>query len=370
MQYRVRITPEQPDFRLIVMPTSTKTPMGEMVQAGSAQALTVLVWRQDGFEGPITLSMEGLPPGVQCPPQYVGPGQRQTALSFVASADARPWTGAVTIKGTAEIDGKKVVREARPATISWAVPNNQNVPALSRLDHSLVLAVRPDSPFHLKPVADTIKVHAGESPTIKFKVERLQPDFKGTISLTLLNMPQTQMLFNNNQPLNVTADKKEASGTLIVRTGLAPGNYTVVLRVQAQVSVSKDATAKAKSNVNLTAAAFPVTITVEPKSGVSGTLTLTPGEVTVQKGKSADIEVKVKRPPELTGDLKVEVVTAGAQGVTGEGTIIPANKTRGKITVKVDANTRSGPRNLIVRLSNKKGNAEAPLTVTVVRPPN
>jgi len=376
MQYRVRITPEQPDFRLIVMPTSTKNPMGEMVQAGSAQAFTVLVWRQDGYEGGITLSMEGLPPGVHCPPQYVGPGQRQASLAFVAGPDARPWTGSVTVLGTAEIDGKTVVREARPATITWATAvNQQNVPALSRLDHSLVLAVRPGASFQIKAAADTIKVLAGERPTINLNIDRLQADFKGPITLTLLNVPQTQMTFNNNQPLAIAADKKEASGVLDVKVALAPGNYTVVLRAQAQVGVSKDATAKTKTNVNLTSVVLPITLTVLPKNAASGAaaglLTLTPGEVTVQKGKTADIEVKVNRPPTLTGDLKVEVVVGNdAPGVSGEGTVIPAGKTRGKITVKVDANTRSGPRNLTVRLSGKQGNSEAQLTVTVVRPPN
>ena len=42
------------------------------------------------------------------------------------------------------IDGKPVVREARPATITWGVPPEQNVPTVTRLDQQLVLAVRPD----------------------------------------------------------------------------------------------------------------------------------------------------------------------------------------------------------------------------------
>jgi hypothetical protein len=379
LQYRLRITPEQPDFRLIVMATSPRYPMAEMVQAGSAQAYTVLVWRQDGFEGPITLSMEGLPPGVQCPPQTIGAGQRQAGLVVVAGPEAKNWTGAVTVKGTAEVEGKQLVREARPASVTWAFPGQpqqqQNAPVLSRLDYSLVLAVREGAAFRVKATPDVIKAAPGDKPTINFTVDQLQSDFKGPITLSVLNLPQTVMSFNNNQPLTIS-DGKKGSAVLDVKAGLPPGNYTLVLLATAQVGFSKDAAAKAKTPVNIVSAVLPVTITVPAKeSAGGGTLTLTPSEVTVQKGKTADIEVKLNRPPELTGDVKVEVVIPnGVAGVKGEGTVIPAGKTKGKVTVAVDATTNSGPRNLTVRMTGKvagkaDATAEAKLTVTVVRPP-
>lgn len=371
-QYRVRIAPEKPDFRLILMPTSTKNPSGEMVQTGSAQAYTVLVWRQDGYEGPIRLSMEGLPVGVNCPPQTVGAGQRQGALVVVAEKDAKSWNGVVTVKGTAEIDGKTVVREARPATITWPTPaNQQNVPALSRLDHSLVLAVRDGAPFRITATPDTIKARAGERPTINLKVERLHADFKGPITLNPLNLPQTLLTFNNNQPLTVAADKNDANGVLDLRNALQPGQYTVVLRAQAQVGFSKDAASKSKTQVNAYSVVFPITLEVQPKTATGGVLMLSPDEVTVQKGSTVDIEIKVNRPADLTGDLKLEVLLNGFEGVTAMGTMIPAGKSTGKITVKVDANSRSGARTLTVRLlgqpAGKSANAEARLTVNVAR---
>lgn len=372
LQYRVRITPEKPDFRLIVMPTSTKNPAGETVQAGSAQGYTVLVWRQDGYEGPITLSMEGLPPEVTCPAQYIGATQRQGALAVVAGPSAKAWTGTVTVKGTAEIDGKTVVREARPATISWPTPaQQQNVPALSRVDHNLVLAVREGAPFRITAAQDKVKALTGERPTINLKVERLQEDFKGPITLTLLNFPQTLMTLNNNQPLTIAADKKEASIVLDVRNSLQPGLYTVLLRTQAQVAFSKDAASKSKSQVNVYSVVLPITLEVQAKSAATGILTLTPGEVTVQKGSTTEIQIKVNRPAELTGDLKVEVLLNGSEGVTAEGTVIPAGKSTGKITVKAEATTRSGQRELMVRLAGqpagKAASTEARLTVIVAR---
>src|SRR6185369_4627019 len=64
--YKVRIAPEQPDFRLVVMPSSTFTPAGCVVGQGGHQAYTVFVWRLDSYQGEITLSADGLPEGVAC----------------------------------------------------------------------------------------------------------------------------------------------------------------------------------------------------------------------------------------------------------------------------------------------------------------
>ena len=49
---------------------------------------------------------------------------------MTAAPDAEPWTGPIHIKGTATIQGSKVEREARPATITWPVPQ-LNLPAIA-----------------------------------------------------------------------------------------------------------------------------------------------------------------------------------------------------------------------------------------------
>src|SRR5262249_8750040 len=113
--YRVRITPERPDFRLIVLPPDGTRPDGCCLRQGGNELYTVLVWRQVGFAGPVTLAVEGLPPGVTCPPQVISGNLRQTALVVAAAPNAPPWTGEIRVKGTAVINGQTVVREARPA---------------------------------------------------------------------------------------------------------------------------------------------------------------------------------------------------------------------------------------------------------------
>src|SRR5207248_519932 len=129
--YVVRIAPERPDFRLIVLPADDSRPDGCCLRQGGQERYTVLVWRQGGCAGPVTLTLDGLPSGVQCPPQTVGPNLRQTELVCSANAAAFAWTGAVRVLGTAVIDGRTVVREARPASITWPIPT-AGIPPIGR----------------------------------------------------------------------------------------------------------------------------------------------------------------------------------------------------------------------------------------------
>ncbi len=267
--YAVRIVPEQPDFRLVVMPPSPTLPDAAIVRPGSAQYYTVLAWRQDGYNGEIALSAEGLPKGVTCPPnQFVGPGQKQATLVVVAAADAEPWTGTIRVKGTATVGGKKVEREARPATISWAVPQ-LNIPAIARLDRELLLAVREGTPYHLVATAEPASVSPGDKVQVKVKVEKRSSDLKVPIQLAVLNLPPQNLIAGPtpNQPLQLAADKDEATLTLDIRPNLPPGEYTFVVRGQATVQLTRDAANGNRQKVNSMIAqpSLPFTITVVPK---------------------------------------------------------------------------------------------------------
>ena len=121
------------------------------MRADGSQLFDVFIWRSDNFTAPITLSAEGLPAGVTCPPQAIAPTQKHAALVFSAAATAAPAVAAVTVKGTATVAGQPLVREARSATISWSVQPGQNVPTISRLDRQTVIAVRDKAPFKITP---------------------------------------------------------------------------------------------------------------------------------------------------------------------------------------------------------------------------
>ncbi|QDU21149.1 WD40 repeat domain-containing protein [Urbifossiella limnaea] len=105
--FRVTVRPPRPDFALAFNPTAPA------VWRNGAVPVSVTATRRDGFDGPIRLKLEGLPPGFHAPESSIEAGQLGTAFALSASADAVVPAGAMLkLVGTARIDGKDVTREA------------------------------------------------------------------------------------------------------------------------------------------------------------------------------------------------------------------------------------------------------------------
>ena len=264
--YRLRITPPQPDFHLIVMADDEYRPAGITVLSGGQQAFTVFALRQDGFVGDINLRVEGLPSGVTAAPQTLGGAMRQTSLVLSATKEAPAWTGSIRIVGTATIGTNQVVREARSASIVWPIPPVPNLPTLSRVDRNVVLAVRPGAPYSLVLSLDKPTLMQGEKGTLKVKLTRISPDFKTplTVQATPAELPPG-LTINNNQPITIAPNAAEGTLPINVQPNVPPGTYNIVLRTQTQMPYSKDPMAKQKPNTLVVLPSAPITLTVLPK---------------------------------------------------------------------------------------------------------
>jgi hypothetical protein len=334
--YAVRITPNQPDFRLVLMAESHYNPDACVVRQGGSHYFEVYVWRNDGFSGAITLTAEGLPPGVTCGPQTIGPAEKAAALAITAAPDAAAWSGEIKVKGTATIDGKTVVREARAGSITWPIQQQQNVVTISRVDRNVVLAVRESAPYILTATPDKSAVKPGDKINITLKVDRKSADFKGPLQVSAAaplarNQGSNLSFNNNNQPVAISGNGGTAA--LTVSNTAPPGTYTVVLRGAGQMPFAKDPAAKQKPNLNAIQAATPFTITVVPRD--LATVTLAPGGATVKQGAQTEVVVRVARKYDFAGEFKVQVMLPkNAKGVTVEDVTIPAGKDEAKLVIK------------------------------------
>lgn len=357
--YAVRITKESvPDYRLVVLASPISTPDVPTLPAGGQAAYTVLIQREKGFNGEVELSVEGLPAGVTCPPQVLGPSVRETTLALSAADNAAEWAGEIKIKGTATVKGQKMVREARSAGIIWPVQPQQNLTTFSRLERSTWLAVRGKPTFTLTTSIDKPTVVAGDKATIKVKVARPWADVKGAIQLSTYQAQGVQgheypinLRFNNNnnQPINVAANQNEVSLAVTVGNDVPPGTYNVVLRGQTQVPYNKDPMAKQKQNVPVVATSTPVSITVLPKS--LATLSVATTNPTVKIGGETKLVVRVARLFEYDGkfDVKVEL-PKGAEGITVADVTIPEGKDEAELVIKAPMGAPAGNRaNVVVR---------------------
>ena len=87
--YRLRIAPERPDFRLIVMPAEENRPDTCSLWQGGTRHYTVFAHRVDGFKEEIVLTMAGLPTGVTCPLQTMARNMKMRQLVISAADNAR-----------------------------------------------------------------------------------------------------------------------------------------------------------------------------------------------------------------------------------------------------------------------------------------
>ncbi len=119
--YRLTVRRPKPDYSLSL---GNRAPA---VWRGGAVPVDVTASRLDGFDGPIALRLEGLPPGFHSAATRIEAGQFQATLAVWADANAaNPPAGAKNFKvvGEATIAGRPVVREAaggRPTAVDPGV---------------------------------------------------------------------------------------------------------------------------------------------------------------------------------------------------------------------------------------------------------
>lgn len=273
-QYVLRIAKEKPDFRLAVMPFASYYPDAGTLPRGGAVLFSVFVFRFDGFNDPITLTAENLPPGVNCPPQVVGPGQTRGTLVLTADKDAEDWAGFVTVKGAATVGGAKAEYAARPFTVVWPLPGVQpnqvpNTPTITRMDRGpgLALAVRGEAPFALTPASkEPVKVAAGGKVEVTLKVDRKAGN-KNPIQVFAAT-PNVGPRPQGNQPppplATVDASKTEVKVSVDVPANLPGGPHSLVLRGVSGAPQPKGGN-QPPAKPPATYPAVPVTIEVQGK---------------------------------------------------------------------------------------------------------
>jgi hypothetical protein len=370
--YTVRIAPEEPDFRLVVMPHLPNTPEACGVPRGGRTYCTVYVWRHDGFAGDVELTADGLPEGVTCAPQTVGREQQEGTLVLSAKDDAPLWAGVVHIKGTAVIHGRKVEREARAASVTW--PVQQGVVPISRLDHALVLAVRDEAPYTLTADIDHATVLQGEKVEVPVTLKRHWPDFKVPVQVSALNLPSSQPGNRRQQQqqvlLTLNPGTDQGRAVLNISQNATPGRHTIVLRGQAPYAMNQKQQQQ-RQGLTIVEPSTPIVVTVLPKQLAN--VTLSSNNATVRAGKETEVVVKVNRLFEFEGEFKVELVLPpGTKGLHAAEATIPAGADEARLVLRADADAGTGNRgSATVRttavLYDKPVTQETKLNVNVVK---
>jgi WD40 repeat protein len=117
--YRLTVRSPKPDFTVSFNPTAPA------VWKGGAIPVGVTVTRLDGFEGPVRVELQGLPPGFHAPATFVEAGHTTTAFALYAEQGASvPPETKLRIVARATIESADVVREAAGGTPRLVEPGD------------------------------------------------------------------------------------------------------------------------------------------------------------------------------------------------------------------------------------------------------
>ncbi len=350
--YWLNLRQENPDFHLVLV-GNHESGAGLTLQRGSSQAVQVVCFRQDGYDGEITLTAEGLPAGVTCEPQVLGPKLYQGAVVLSAASNAADWTGEFRITGTATIDGKKVTRSAQAGCLVFPAPNN--AAAVSRLSRSLCLAVRDPGPFRVSAPNAPLAIPVGGTATVKVKVDKQNPTMKDPVAIDLIAAPpQSNGKFINFGKVNVSPDK-DGEMKIQIPTNAPPGLYSLVFRGNGKYTID-DPTTKKKRNTQYVAVTQPIALTVFTSACE---LDFDQAPVSIKPGSETVLPVKLKRLHGYDGTFTLELVPpSGSTGVSVANVTIPAGASEAKLVLKCAANAKPA-KNLAftLRATAKIGNS-------------
>jgi hypothetical protein len=159
--FRLALRRPQPDFRLTVNPPNPNVPVG------GAVPVTVTALRRDGFEGPIDISVEGLPTGLRVTPARIAPGQ--SSAVFILSADEN-----ATLELAVPL---KVAGRANGLT-RYANPN----------DRLALIAFMPKPDVTVTAQTAEVTLEPGATAQVKLAIAR-QNGFIGRVPVQVRNLP-------------------------------------------------------------------------------------------------------------------------------------------------------------------------------------
>lgn len=195
--YRLMVRPREPEFELVVTPWSdppdpnikSVARNAAVIRQGGTTSLRVFAIRANRFNDAIKIAIEGLPPGITCPPVTLAAGKDVATLILKGASDAASWQGFVTVKGTAG----EVVRTASAATLSWSIGNRDQEYTRPRLAKQLPLSLcaSEKAPIVIQPAQDRYELELNGTLEIPFKLDK-SVALKGDFVITPSGLPHSK----------------------------------------------------------------------------------------------------------------------------------------------------------------------------------
>lgn len=235
--YRMEIRRPQPDIHLIAAaekPHELNNQHSRWVPVLRREGTIhweILALRRDGFNGPVTVRVDNLPPGISAPDLVIAAGQHSGTLTLTASAEAPAFAGPISIIGAFENNDQARQRPAVGASLLWSIGDANRERWESRLTHTPLLAVleQETAPITLKPAETTFETCLADKLEIPFTIKRLLGQ-AGNFKVSLYGLPG----LNKSPEATFDPNAEEVKLTLDLankdNNKFTPGKYVVHAR--------------------------------------------------------------------------------------------------------------------------------------------
>ena len=241
LEYVLAVRKEKPDFQLLVgapRATAKELPGTPLLRRGGAMPVRVFALRRDGFNGEISLSVEGLPPGVTCAGTVMPAGSSAATLVLLAAESAAQWAGALRVVGKADVAGAPATREARATVVLVNAGEPPTEAMRSRLtaDFSLGVSGSDAAPLSIEPADQKVfEAPAGGKVAVPLKLT-WRADAAGKMKLKAGGHP----VLDNFTEVEVDAKAPTANVELdLNRHKLVPGTHTLYVRAEGKVKYAR-----------------------------------------------------------------------------------------------------------------------------------
>ena len=339
--YRLSVERIAPSFKL-TMPQTASIVLGEEVD------LPIKLQRNGGFDGAVTLTVDGLPEGVTAPlAMQMGADTDEMTIRLKSDGSAAVAAGLITVSGTANIDGRKMSRQAVAMSKRNPVPR---VIANSEL-HQMLLAVTMKPRAEVTPADTGVSrtAHRGTTYPAKVQVKR-KMGFTGPVTIRMSAYQQRHRQGMNARDVIIPPNADHGEFLCYLPEWLET-NRTSRMRMTALTNVA-DPQGNVRQLVSYQDAAVSLSL-----EGALLKITHAEQELRAAPGEAVSIPVSILRSAELKEAVKLELIVPRnlAGTLKADSVIVPPGKSRTIVTVQTGSDTRlNGTRTFTIRGTAKQ----------------
>ncbi len=343
--YRLSVRREEPDFELLAVSNRSELE-GLNVKAGGREAFELFAFRRRGMDDAIRVSARGLPPGVECPDVWFGPGVNRTAMVVSVDRNVAPTFSELKLVGevgriTPELGSQEIERASvqshavRGGTIVRAgTPNGWG-----RITSSIPLTVHGDSPLRITADGNEVlehhlygKLRVKHSPggivDVAVYVERKDAAHQAPVKLTIVGLPESIQ----NLSATIEAGQQKGYVSFSLPSTLPLGTYSFVVRAETTVPKPDQKTEPAVVHSN------PVVLDVQAPAF---TVEVDQFAVTrAKRGETIRVSYKAQRINGFIGKMHTELAAPGRVtdivGIRGRGETFTGQTDKGTLQIQIN----------------------------------